>query len=177
MQQESSIPLEEAITIQNAGLVILNVYFTMLFERLHVVQTNTFVSDLARINAMYYLQYLVSGTTKTDEAMLVLNKVLCGIPFTTPINEQVMITQDQESLMEGLLQAAIAYWPAIGNSSIDGFRGNWLMRDGILREEEDQWTLVVEKRAYDILMLKSPFVFSMIKLPWMKKPLYVTWPF
>lgn len=59
MQQESSIPLEEAITIQNAGLVILNVYFTMLFERLHVVQTNTFVSDLARINAMYYLQYLV----------------------------------------------------------------------------------------------------------------------
>jgi hypothetical protein len=30
-------------------------------------------------------------------------------------------------------------------------RGNFLVRDGLLSEEQDKWELTVEKRAYDIL--------------------------
>lgn len=71
----------------------------------------------------------------------------------------------------------ISYWPAIGNTSVNGFRGNWLVRDGLLTELEDKWELTVEKRAYDVLIHQSPFSFSIIKLPWMEKPLHVTWPY
>ncbi|MFT5890112.1 MAG: hypothetical protein ACI9Y7_000201 [Dokdonia sp.] len=176
-QQQSSVILEQGITIHNAGLVIMNTYIAMLFERLGLVKGNAFVSNDARIDAVHYLQYLVTGATQTEEALLVLNKVLCGIPITTPIKEGIEISQDHKTLIQGLIEAAIGYWPAIGQCSIDGFRGNWLVRDGILREEAERWTLTVEKRAYDILMLKSPFSFSIIKLPWMTKPLHVTWSF
>ncbi len=177
MQQPSSIRLEEGIAIHNAGLVIMNSYFLMLFERLNLVKAGAFVSDEARIDAVHYLQYLVTGEAQTEEALVGLNKVLCGISIETPINDGIPISQDHKSLLEGLLQATINYWSAIGDTSIDGFRGNWLVRDGILREEVTQWTLTVEKRAYDILMLRSPFSFSIIKLPWMSKPLHVTWPY
>ena len=93
------------------------------------------------------------------------------------MKDGIDISQEHKTLIEGLIEAVIGYWPAIGDTSIEGFRGNWLVREGILREEEDRWTLTVEKKAYDILMLKSPFSFSIIKLPWMTKPLHVSWSF
>ncbi len=176
MTQPNSM-LEQGITIHNAGIVLLNTYFSMLFERLELTKNNSFISEEHQQDAVHYLQYLVTGLSQTEESLLVLNKVLCGIPVAAPIKDGIEISNDHKILMKGLLEAAISYWSAIGQSSIDGFRGNWLVRDGILREEEDRWELLVEKRGYDILMLKSPFSFSIIKLPWMDKPLHVTWPF
>ena len=177
MEQQSSETLEQGIAVSNAGLVILNAYFITLFQRLSLVHANTFVSDEAQTDAIHYLQYLATGASQTEEALLVLNKVLCGVSIETPIKDGIAISEDHKTLIKGLIKAAIGYWSAIGETSIDGFRGNWLVRDGILREEEDHWTLTVEKRAYDILLNKSPFGFSIIKFPWMPKPLHVTWPF
>ena len=91
--------------------------------------------------------------------------------------ESITITADQKEVMNGLINAAISYWPSIGETSIDGFRGNWLVRDGLLIEKEDRWELTVEKKAYDLLINQSPFSFSVVKYPWMEKPLYVTWPY
>jgi hypothetical protein len=176
MERQSDL-LHQGITVHNAGLVLMNNYIAMLFGRLGLIESNAFVSDETRTDAIHYLQYLATGATQTEESLLILNKVLCGIPLETPIPEGIEISEDDKNLITGLIEAAIGYWPAIGQSSVDGFRGNWLVRDGILREEEDRWTLIVEKRAYDILMLKSPFSFSIIKLPWMDKPLHVTWSF
>jgi hypothetical protein len=68
-------------------------------------------------------------------------------------------------------------WPAIGASSIDGFRGNWFVRDGILVEKEDRWDLLIEKRPYDLLLGQSPFSFSVISFKWMNKPIFVNWPY
>lgn len=176
-QQKPPIVLSSGITVHNAGMVIMNTYITMLFGRLGLVENNTFTSSEGQIDAVHYLQYLITGLAQTEESLLVLNKVLCGIPIATPIKEGIEISEDHKNLIHGLIEAAIGYWPAIGQCSVDGFRGNWLVRDGILREEEDRWELQVEKRSYDILMLKSPFSFSIIKLPWMTKPLHVTWSF
>lgn len=176
-QQDSTSLLDQGITIHNAGLVIMNTYISMLFDRLGLTDKNAFVSEESQVDAVHYLQYLVTGLSQTEESLLVLNKVICGISIQTPIKDGIEISKDHEALIQGLIEAAIGYWPAIGECSIDGFRGNWLVREGILREEPDRWTLTVEKRAYDILMLKSPFSFSIIKLPWMIKPLHITWSF
>ena len=169
--------LQQGIKIPNAGLVLLNTYFIMLLERLGLIEDKAFKSTETQLNAVHYLQYLVTGLTHTEESLLTLNKILCGIAPATPIKDSLAISETEKELINGLIQSAIGYWSAIGTCTIDGFRGNWLVREGILTEEEDRWNLTVEKKSYDILMLKSPFSFSIIKLPWMIKPLHVHWPF
>lgn len=165
----------QTIPIRNAGLVLLNGYFPMLFQRLGLVDNNQFISEEDQFKGIHCLQYLATGLSNTEEFFLVLNKILCGIPVTHPVPEEVTITEDEKELMHGLLNAAIAHWSAIGNTSIDGFRTSWLVRDGLLNIESNHWELVVEKRAYDILIQHSPFSFSEIKFPWMGKPLDVNW--
>ncbi|MFK7748135.1 MAG: contractile injection system tape measure protein [Kordia sp.] len=168
---------DEGVPIPNAGLVMLNTYFLMLLDRLGIVKDKEFISENAQLDAIHYLQYIVTGLTETEESLLTLNKILVGLPPNVPVKSSIEMTDEQKQLIDGMIQAAIHHWTAIGDTSINGFRGNWLVREGILRETEDRWELTVEKRAYDILMLKSPFSFSIIKLPWMEKPLHVTWPF
>jgi len=169
--------LTEGIYVPNAGLVLLNNYFLMLMERLGIIADKAFKTKDDQLDAVHYFQYIVTGLTQTDESLLTLNKVLSGLSPNTPVKDSIEMTPDQKQLIDGLIQAAIGYWSAIGNTSINGFRGNWLVREGILRETEERWELTVEKRAYDILLMKSPFSFSIIKLPWMQKPLHVTWPY
>lgn len=165
------------VKIHNAGLVLLQNYYIMLFERLNLVNNKSFVSEKAQFDAVHYLQYIVTELTETEESFLSLNKVLCGLPLSAPVKSSITIPETHKELIEKLIRSAIEYWNAIGKSSVDGFRGNWLAREGVLKEEEDHWSLTVEKKAYDILIAQSPFPFSIIKFPWMQKPLFVTWPF
>ena len=166
---------EGRIQIKNAGIVLLNSYIPLFFERINLQNEHAFINKETQLDAVHFLQNLVTGHTHTDEYELPLNKILCGLPISTPIKEGVEISEDQKNIVTGLLNAFIAYWPAIGNSSIKGLRENWLIRDGLLTEKEDRWELIVEKRAYDLLIHKSPFSFSIIKYPWMSKPIHVIW--
>lgn len=169
--------LNQSVAIPNAGLVLLNNYFLMLLERLNLVKDKAFITKEAQLDAIHYLQYLVTGLEQTEESLLTLNKVLCGISIDTPITNGITTSNTDQELMDGLIHAAIGYWNAIGETSINGFRGNWLVREGVLREAKDHWSLTVEKRPYDILLMKSPFSFSIIKLPWMIKPIHVNWSY
>ncbi|MDP5199823.1 contractile injection system tape measure protein [Flavobacterium sp. DG2-3] len=165
------------IPVRNAGIVLLNDYIAMLFERLQLTSENKFISNEHQVRAVQYLQYVITGMQETEEIYLPLNKVLCGLPLTDTVPDFVEITDSEKQLINGLIQAAISHWPEIGDCSVDGFRGNWLVRDGILVEHEDKWELTVDKRAYDILINRSPFAFSIMKYHWIDKPLHVIWPY
>ncbi len=169
--------LKQGIAVRNAGIVLLNNYISILFERLNLVAENKFISNEHQVRAVQYLQYVITGMQETEEVYLPLNKVLCGLPLTDSVPDFIEIPDHEKQLINGLLQAAISHWPEIGDCSTDGFRGNWLVRDGILVEQEDKWELTVDKRAYDILINRSPFAFSIIKYHWMDKPLHVLWPY
>lgn len=169
--------LAERIVVKNAGLVLISSYFTMLLERLELTSENKFVGKEAQLSAVHYLQYVATGFTYTEEHHLPLNKILCGVSPIEPVSNRIDVSEAQITLISGMLEAIINQWSAIGNSSIDGFRGNWLVRDGLLIEDINNWTLNVEKRAYDILINRSPFSFSIVKFPWMKKPLHVNWSY
>lgn len=169
--------MNDTTYVQNAGLVLLNNYFQMLFERLELLENGQFVSVGAQKDAVRYLQYLATGLTDVEEAYLPLNKVLCGLSISEPIPNELSISVADKELMDGLIKAAINHWSAIGESSIDGFRGNWLVRAGMLKEQEDNFELTVEKKAYDLLINQSPFSFATIKYPWMSKLIRVTWPY
>ncbi len=167
----------ETTVIKNAGLVILNNYIEMLFERLHLTFNREFTSAENQRKAVHYLQYLVTGLSNSEETTLPLNNVLCGLPLTQTVPNGITISDEEKELIHGLLTAAISNWPSVGETTVDGFRGNWLVREGLLQELEDRWELVVEKRVYDLLLHKSPFSFSIIKYPWMEKPLHVIWAY
>jgi len=169
---DTSTPME----VNNGGMVLLNSYIPMLFERLALVKGGLFVSAEAQRRAVHILQYLVSGRTETPEHYLILNKLLCGIPLYQPVEGGIVLSEQDRETCDGLLQAAISYWPAIGKTSDEGFRGNWLMRESTLNEDTDNWHLIIERRSYDVLLQRSPYSYSIIKFPWMEKSVYVTWP-
>ena len=167
----------EAIPVNNAGLVLLNTYIPLLFERLVLTTNGRFAATTMQEDAVHYLQYLATGLNGTEEILLPLNKVLCGLPLAYPVPYELNMQVEHIELIDGLIGAAIGHWGAIGDSSVDGFRGNWLVRGGLLTEQTDKWELAVEKRAYDLLLYQSPYSFTIINYPWMNKPLYVSWPY
>lgn len=170
-------PAKEGIVVKNAGLVLVNNYVPALFERLGLIHNKTFIHAEARERAVHYLQYVVTGLNSTEEYLLPLNKLMCGLPFVYPVDYGIEIAEEHHNIIEGLVKAMIAHWPSIGDTSVYGFRGNWLVRDGVLTELDDKWELAVEKRAYDILLNRAPFSFSIIKYPWMDKPIHVSWSY
>jgi Contractile injection system tape measure protein len=169
--------MKEVISIKNAGLVLLNSYLPLLFEKINLTKDRKFLNTASRSAAVNHLQYLAAGSVNKDAPGAQLSKLLCGMDMDETVTGYVDITDTNKQLIEGLIKAAIAHWPAIGQTSVDGFRGNWLVRNGTLSAEEDKWELTVERRAYDILINQSPFSFSIIKYPWMEKPLHVNWSF
>lgn len=162
------------LPVKNAGLVLCQSYIPVLLERLNLVEQDQFVSPESRLSAVHYLRYLVTGQTTGQD--LLLDKLICGVPLTVPIEQDFTVSQSDAEMIDSLLESLVNYWPAIGSSSIEGFRGNWLLREGTLSEASESWNLIVEKRSYDILLERFPLAYSVVKLPWMSKPLHVTWP-
>jgi len=138
--------MKEGILVRNSGIVLLSSYIGILFDRLHLTTDKKFTTTFDQINAVHYLQYLITGLSSTEETLLPLNKVLCGMPIAHTVPNGIEISEEEKKLIDGLIIAAISHWSVIGNCSIDGFRGNWLVRDGLLLEMEDRWELTVEKK-------------------------------
>lgn len=169
------ISIKTPIPISNAGIVLLQSFFIPYFQRLDLLEEQQFKGEKQRRDAVHFLQFLATGATETEEPHLLLNKIILGLDINLPIETKINMSDVDKETAESLLHASINYWSAIGSSSLAGFRGNWLVREGLLSETEQHWELVVQRRAYDLLLSKAPFSYSIIKFPWMKKPLYVTW--
>ena len=101
---------------------------------------------------------------------------MLGLKPTTalPVGEGLLIQSDREEA-ETVLQAAISHWQALKNTSINGLRSSFLLRQGLVREVENGWRLRVERKPFDILLDQLPWGIGIIKLPWMEEILWVEW--
>ncbi len=164
------------IHIANAGMVLAGAYLERLFGMLGLADPEAFVSPEAAERAVHLLQYLATGNTGTPEPLLVLNKVLCGLPIGSPVLREFDITPQEAQAIDGLLQAMIGHWKILGHTSIAGLRESFLQREGRLSfDDEDGWQLQVEPRSFDMLLDPLPWGYSLQKLPWMKEALHVEW--
>jgi len=161
--------------VSNAGLILLWPYLPRLFEMLLLTSENKFKDDEARIKAIFIMQYAVFGLTEFAEHELELNKLLTGIDTEIPLPLSVDLTEREKEIIDGLLTAMIGNWSRLGNTSIDGLRGNFLVRNGKLEEHEDFYQLTVEEKAYDILLNSLPWSISTVKFSWMEKGINVKW--
>ena len=171
--QEDSV---ESIYIFNAGIVLLWPYLPRFFENLKLMDSGEFISRKAREKAICMLQFLTDPETGITENLLPLNKILCGLDITDLVpTDEIEIEREDADAGDELIKAVINNWPKIGNTSIKGFQTSFLQREGRLEKTEEGWSLKVEQRSFDMLLDSLPWSITLIKLPWMPKPLHVEW--
>lgn len=168
--------IEEPLRLYNAGLVLLWPYFSRLFGVFKLTQGKNFVSEEAQFKAVHLLQYIATGKTEAPENELVLNKIICNLPLTTPVPLSVEFTEEELKMADGLLIGAAGNWPKMKTMQPPAFRASFLMREGTLVEEEDKWLIQINKKAFDVLLKSLPWGFNFIKLPWLEKFISVEWP-
>jgi hypothetical protein len=165
----------EVWLISNAGMVLIWPYLGTLFERAGYIEDSKFVSLEAQQKAVYLLEYLMRGEVIKEEYQLVLNKVLCNHPLEIPLEVSFQPDESIEELCEGLLQAVIAYWSVLQDTSVQALRETFLLREGTLGLTEKGWYLQIPQKSYDILLSQLPWGISVVNLSWMEKPMEVKW--
>jgi hypothetical protein len=163
------------IHIRNAGVIIAAPYLPRLFTMTGLIENNAFHDTDSAHRAVHLLQYMADGSTQPSEHLITLNKILCGLDFDAPVKRQIDLLDGEKETVDSLLQAVIAHWTAIGKTSVEGLRESFLQREGRLRMLDGIWQLLVEPKAFDMLLDKLPWSFSMIRFPWMNTGIRVDW--
>ena len=170
----------DAIYIKNAGLVLAGTFLPHLFESLDLLEgeadgRRSMGPGDAASRAVHLLQYLVDGSCCTPEPLLALNKIMCGLTVETPIDLEIEPQARERDLCDRLLQAMIANWSAISNTSVAGLRETFLQREGRLEHAADGWRLKIQRKTVDVLIDQISWSISVIYHRWMPEPLYVKW--
>jgi hypothetical protein len=173
----SQLPAGEPFYIANAGAIILWPFLGRYFQTLGLMEKNAFHDEAARSRAIYLVQYLVTGVAEAPEPALLLNKILCGAQPEQPLDPPPTVSEEEAALSTQMLQGVIANWGKLGNTSIEGLRESFLIREGRLvrKESDNSWALTVSQKAFDVLLDALPWRLSMIRLPWMQTLLNVKW--
>lgn len=162
------------IFIDNAGLVVLAPFLPRLFTTLGLLEEKQFRTELDQHRAVNMLHFLLTSEEDPVEFMTPLYKVFCGIELSSSLLT-VAMSDAEKAECETFLQSIIAHATVLKNMSVDGFRGSFLLRDGILSARDDHWLVQVERQSYDVVLSQFPWSFEVIKLPWMKRMVMVEW--
>ena len=175
--EESIIGEQEGYYIDNAGLILTAPFLPPLFKTLGLLDGQQFKDQDAAERALHLLQYMVSPTPQAPEYLLVLNKLLCGIPLNQPVAKDIEINQTEKEEIQQLLKAMVGHWKALKNSTPAGLQETFIQRVGKLsfQEESSGWLLQIEQKSMDILLSAIPWSYSVVKLPWMPDMLRVDW--
>ncbi len=166
---------KDKIYIKNSGLVILHPFLSTYFTRLQMLDKGDFINEEMRHRAVHLLQYLAFGTESNEEHELVLNKILCNIPVEEPVMISIEITEYEKTVSAELLNAVIAQWDKLKNSTAESLQASFIQREGALYKVEDTWNLKVEQRGYDVLLQTLPWGLGMVKTSWMTDFIIVEW--
>lgn len=171
----------EYIEVSNAGLCLLAIWFSRLFDMLDLLEANTdgkknLKDTAARIRAIFILQRLVTDEKREyREQELALNRILTGCPFHVPLPKTLELTDNEIRTVESMLSGVKANWDKMKGTSVKGFQKSFIERPGKLEQREDKWVLYVEERSYDILLDSLSWSYRTIRLPWLKKKINVVW--
>lgn len=160
----------------NSGLVILAAFLPRYFNMLEMLDNNVFPNEATAARGVLLLEYLASGRTEAPEHELAFNKILCGLAPLTPVPASIALTEQETEISRQILNAVLQNWDKMSASTAENLRGSFLLRNGLLRKQEDSWSLNVETAGYDILLTFLPWTISVIELPWMERRLEVNWP-
>ena len=167
--------LEARIYVPNAGLIILWPFLSRLFSNLKYTDKGKFIDPEKQVRAIHLTQYLVGFTEDHPEYTLMLNKLICGMELTEPIERSVNLTEEEKTEARNLLSSVIAQWKEMNNTSVENFQRTFIQREGVIWQKDGNWNIKVEHTSFDILLLKLPWGLSMIKYPWNNYLIFVEW--
>lgn len=171
--QAPPINMKEGVYVNCAGVVLLHPFLPHFFQALGIAAEGRLLQPE---RALCLLHFLATGQAIAPEYDLLLPKLLCNVPVDQPVEADVNLTAAEFDEATALLDAVIKHWDVLGNTSVDGLRGTFLVRSGKLsRRDDGDWLLQVEAQSFDILLDQLTWGFRMIQLPWMEKMLWVEW--
>ncbi|WP_291906836.1 contractile injection system tape measure protein [Chitinophaga sp. CB10] len=174
---DPSATAAEKVLVSTAGLVLLAPFLTKFLTVLQCwdAEKKEWISHAARFKAIHLLHYLATGDTAAEEYALALEKVICGLPLAAPVPADVILEASEKQEADDLLHAVIGHWPMLKNTTIAGLRGSYLLREGLLAQQEDGWLLQVERKTLDVLLDGVPWVYNTLTFPWNKYLIMVEW--
>jgi hypothetical protein len=173
-EPEFQLDLEEGVHVGCAGAVLLHPFLPQLFETVGIAKDDKLLQP---DRALGLLHFLATGQRVAPEYDLLLAKLLCGVPLDAPVRSRIELTAAEQQEAEALLAAVVRHWDALGDTSIDGLRGSFLVRPGKLSYRGGEQVLQVEEQSFDILLDRLPWGIGTIQLPWMERILWVEWRF
>jgi len=166
---------DERYFVSHAGIILLTPFFKQLFTQLELFEEGEWTSFEAHMKAVHLLGFLSTGQQQLPEYALALEKIICGMPVAMPIRMDIELNAVDIANCNDLLQAVIAHWTVLKNTSIDGLRGNFLVRDGLLTSHENGWQLRVERKTLDVLLDQLPWGFTTAAFPWRQDLILTEW--
>jgi hypothetical protein len=166
---------EEKFMVYTSGVVILAPYFKRFFTQLNLLEQGEWKNATAHYKAIQLVRYMATGHLMCPEHSLVLEKLLCGLEINIPIPKEVILSEKEKAEAILLLQAVIANWEQLKNTSVEGLRETFLKRDGILTKKENGWVLQVERKTVDILLDNIPWSFASLAFTWNNYIIFTTW--
>ncbi len=164
-----------SIYIRNAGLIILHPFLTELFTRVGLLADKHWKDIFSQHIAVQILEFLGSGKEDFQEFNSSLNKILCGMDISEPVEPVIELHASIKSECGDLLIEVIGHWNILKNTSVETLRETFLQRNGKLTQADNGWLLHVEQKGVDVLLNSLPWGIGTIKLPWTEEKLYVEW--
>jgi len=174
-EKKHDLKEDDSVFTEAAGIVLLHPFFAELFSEAGIWEDKKWRSEESVFKAIQILSWLAFGETDLPEHRLIFLKVLAGLNIETPLLAQPPLTPEEKLTCTQLLEAVVAHWKALRNTSPDGLREAFLIRKGKLTKTTNGYDLIVERLAQDVLLSHLPWGYSMIKLPWMDEMLNITW--
>jgi hypothetical protein len=169
----------DAQLVPLAGLVLLHPYLPRFLGGCGLLDgAGRAIANMHLPRACAVLHTLACGAAggEAAEHQLPLVKLLLGRAPDEPLTA-ALPRPDASDLAEidALLAAVRGHWKALGNTSAEGLRLSFLQRRGLLRPADGAWQLNLQTESFDLLLDLLPWAISLVKLPWMARPLMVEW--
>lgn len=174
---ESAAP--SGLLVPAAGLVLAHPYLSRLLDAtgLHPAGTRGPIPDPVLPAAASLLHWLATGREAEQEFTLPFIKLLLGRDPDTPLpHAPPPLPEAWRVEADALLEAMLAHWQALRGTRPAGLRSGFLQRRGCLEKGDAAWRLRIEPESFDMLLDLLPWGFSLVRLPWMPRPLVTEWP-
>ncbi|WP_114325456.1 contractile injection system tape measure protein [Candidatus Colwellia aromaticivorans] len=167
---------KNATQVLFAGSIILYPYLTIFFKDLDYLSEDKTIKNNKQNSAVTLMVYLLTGKEQAFDYQLHFIKWLLGIPIGALISiEENSLTENEKALADTVLLSLKSHWSVLKNTSISTIRESFLQRSGMMKLDDEQCHLHIERKGIDVLIDQIPFSLSIIRLAWIKQPIIVTW--
>ena len=166
----------DTVTVEDAGLVLLWPFLSGFFGTLDLLTPKRRWRDAAAPHrAAILLDHLARGSLIAEEADMPLIKLLVGLPTQSVLDAGAPLDAEERAACDTFFEAILEHFAPLGRLTLEGLRGSWLLRPGLLERRDGLPLLRIERRGYDLLVERLPWPREWVRLPWMVESLRVEW--